>query len=247
MTSRKNGLVMRDTKKLIEMSQKILAEPRLLAAFIDHTLLKPEASARDIQKLCEEALQFSFKAVCVNSNRVALAKTFLDQSSVLIASVVGFPLGAHSPAVKALEAERASHQGASEIDMVIDIGHLKDKNYIEVARDISEVVHAAASCRIKVILETGLLTTDEIRTACQISEESGAHFVKTSTGFLGRGASLEDLQIMSERISEHIEIKASGGIRDLKSACQMIRAGATRIGVSSGVQIIQSQISTSQY
>ncbi len=238
---------MRDTKNQIDTAQKILAEPQLLAAFIDHTLLKPEASSQDIEKLCKEALQFSFKAVCVNPNRVALAKTFLNQSAVLIASVVGFPLGAHASSIKALEAERAEAQGASEIDMVLDIGKLKEKNYIEVASDISGVVQAARSCRIKVILETGLLTSDEIRTACRISEESGAHFVKTSTGFLGRGASLEDLAIMSESISNHIEIKASGGIRDLKSACEMIGAGASRIGTSSGVQLVQALPSTSSY
>jgi deoxyribose-phosphate aldolase len=238
---------MRDPKNQLESAQKILAEPKLLAAFIDHTLLKPEASAQDIEKLCREAMQFSFKAVCVNPNRVALAKAFLNLSQVLIASVVGFPLGAHSAAVKALEAERAEDQGASEIDMVLDIGKLKEKNYIEVASDISGVVQAARSCRIKVILETGLLTSEEIRIACRISEESGAHFVKTSTGFLGRGASLEDLQIMSESISSHIEIKASGGIRDLKTACEMIGAGASRIGTSSGVQLVQALLSTSHY
>ncbi len=238
---------MRDTKILSEAAQNILSEPKKLAAFIDHTLLKPEASATDIQKLCEEAIQFSFKAVCVNPNRVALARTFLEGSPILIASVVGFPLGAHLSQVKIFETERAFQNGSNEIDMVIDLGLLKDKNYLELAKDIAGVVKTAPKCKIKVILETGLLNADEIRVACKISEDSGAHFVKTSTGFLGRGASLEDIRLMNESVSKHIEIKASGGIRDLKSACELIAAGASRIGASSGVQLVQSLPSQSAY
>ena len=238
---------MRDPKISERAAKEVLAAPERLAQYLDHTLLKAEANALDIEKLCQVALKFSFKAVCVNSIRVALAHGFLSGSDVLIASVVGFPLGAHLSAAKALEAERAVDHGASEIDMVLDIGQLKDKNYILVASDISSVVKSASHARVKVILETGLLSSDEIRTACRLSEESGAHFVKTSTGFLGRGASLEDLQLMSESISEHIEIKASGGIKDLKSAAAFIAAGATRIGASGGVAMIQSQVSQSSY
>jgi len=235
---------MRNNKKLIEDAAHILSDPKALSPFIDHTLLKPDATILDILKLCEEAKSFSFKAVCVNPNRVALAKTFLESSKVLLASVVGFPLGAHISAIKAREAKFAISSGASEIDMVMNLGLFKDKSYDEVAIDIRSVVNTCANmsayCKVKVIIETGLLTQDEIRTACKICEDSGAHFVKTSTGFLGRGASLEDIQIMRESVSEKMEIKASGGIRDLKFAAELIAAGASRLGTSSGVQLIQA-------
>ena len=239
---------MRDTKIYALKAQEILAEPRKLAAYIDHTLLKPDASAKDIEKLCDEALQHSFKAVCVNPDRVTLAAAHLKNSKILIASVVGFPLGAHVSAIKAHEAELATAAGASEIDMVLNIGWLKDKLYTEVAYDIRGVVAAAGTKhKVKVILETGLLNPDEIRTACKICEDSGAHFVKTSTGFLGGGASIEDVQLMFESISANMEVKASGGVRDLKFACELIAAGATRIGTSSGVQLIQAQAALSSY
>lgn len=239
---------MRDKESYTLKSREILANPKLLAGFIDHTLLKPETQSHDIKRICNEALQHSFKAVCVNPDRVRLASEYLKGSKVLIASVVGFPLGAHAGEVKVLETELALSFGATEIDMVLNIGQLKEKLYKDVAQDIRRVVIAAGSKQnVKVILETGLLTHDEIRVACRICEENGAHFVKTSTGFLGRGASLEDVQIMFESISDKTEIKASGGIRDLKFACELIAAGATRIGTSSGVQLILAQPVTDSY
>ena len=239
---------MRDTKIYALKAQEILVEPRKLAAYIDHTLLKPETSAKNIEMLCAEAIEHSFKAVCVNPDRVTLAAARLKNSKVLIASVVGFPLGAHVSAIKAHETELAMSAGASEIDMVLNIGWLKDKLYTEVAFDIRGVVAAAgAKHNVKVILETSLLSPDEIRTACKICEDSGAHFVKTSTGFLGGGANIEDVQLMFESVSANMEIKASGGVRDLKFACELISAGATRIGTSAGVQLIHAQAASGSY
>ncbi len=243
---------MRDNKtdqaeSQIQLTNEILAKPALLSAYIDHTLLKADASMTQIEKLCAEAIQYSFKAVCVNPCRVAVASSYLNSSKVLIASVVGFPLGASASSAKAFETELAVQDGASEIDMVINIGWLKEKEFKLVSKDINAVVEAAGPHRVKVILETGLLTKEEIQSACKISEDSGAHFVKTSTGFLGRGASIEDIQIMFESISRKIEIKASGGITDLRFACDLIAAGATRVGTSSGVQLVQNLTATSSY
>ena len=238
---------MRDNKIYVLKAKEILADPRRLAAYIDHTLLKPDARTSDIEKLCAEAIQYSFKAVCVNPDRVAIAKSSLNDAKTLIASVVGFPLGAHLSQIKARETELAIDAGATEIDMVLNIGWLKEKLLAKVASDIREVVKAASSHKVKVIFETGLLTADEIGQACKISEDNGAHFVKTSTGFLGRGASVEDVQIMFQNISEKVEIKASGGVRDIQFACDLIAAGATRIGTSSGVQLVQAQVAKSSY
>ena len=239
---------MRDNKIFIANSKQVLADPLQIARFIDHTLLKPEAQFHDIEKLCSEAVQFNFKAVCVNPTYVSLAKSNLQSSKVLVASVVGFPLGAHLTKTKVFEAKLAVDHGADEIDMVINIGWLRDKKDFEVSQDISAVVACAGTqTKIKVILETSLLNPDEIRRACKLSAESGAHFVKTSTGFSGGGATLENVHTMFDSISEKTEIKASGGIRDLKFACELLAAGATRIGTSSGVQLVQSQASTSTY
>lgn len=238
---------MRDNKIYAAKAQEILAEPHKLAAYIDHTLLKADAKSSDIEKLCAEAIQYSFKAVCVNPCRVAIARSSLNNSKTLIASVIGFPLGASLSSMKAYETELAIKDGATEIDMVINIGWLKEKLFDQVALDIKTVVASASSHKVKVIFETGLLTEDEIRIACKLAEDSGAHFVKTSTGFLGRGASLQDVQIMFQSISDHIEIKASGGVRDIQFACELISAGATRIGTSSGVQLVQAQSALSSY
>ena len=211
-----------------------------LASYIDHTLLKPEATSADIRKICDEARRFHFKAVCVNSGYVPLAVEQLKGSAVLIASVIGFPLGVELSEAKVRETELVVAAGAKEIDMVIRIGAIKEKNYSLAEQDIRAVVKAAESSAIvKVILETGLLTSDEIREACKISEQAGAHFVKTATGFLGRGATLEDISIMKASVSKKIQIKASGGIKTSEQAHAMIAAGAHRLGTSSGVALVQ--------
>lgn len=211
-----------------------------LASFIDHTLLKPEATSEDIRKICEEARRFHFKAVCVNSGYVPLAVEQLKGSTSLVASVVGFPLGVELSDAKVRETELVVGAGAKEIDMVIRVGAIKEKNYSLAEQDIRAVVIAAGKAVIvKVILETGLLTADEVREACKISEQGGAHFVKTATGFLGRGASLEDIAIMKASVSSKIQIKASGGIKTSEQAHAMIAAGATRLGTSSGVALVQ--------
>ncbi len=239
---------MRDNKTYALHAQEVLEDPKKLAAYIDHTLLKPDARLVEIEKLCDEAIQHSFKAVCVNSDRVTLAHSRLKNTKILVASVVGFPFGSHMSFAKARETELAIAAGANEIDMVLNIGWLKDKLLTEVAFDIRGVVAAAGTKHnVKVILETGLLNVEEIRTACKICEDSGAHFVKTSTGFLGRGASLDDVRLMFQNVSANMEIKASGGIRDLKFACDLLAAGATRIGTSSGVQLVQAQKATGDY
>jgi deoxyribose-phosphate aldolase len=212
-----------------------------LASYIDHTLLKPEATEADIKKICAEAKQFQFKAVCVNSGYVELAARELKGSSCLVASVVGFPIGAELSEAKVRETELVIAAGAKEIDMVIRIGAIKERNYSLAEKDIRAVVQAAGGAVVKVILETGLLTLDEIREASKISEQAGAHFVKTATGFLGRGASLEDIAIMKSAISAKMKIKASGGIKTQEQALAMIAAGAHRLGTSSGVALVQGQ------
>jgi deoxyribose-phosphate aldolase len=219
-------------------SNTTLGSPRELASFIDHTLLKADAVDADIVKLCEEAAQHSFKAVCVNPIFVRKTRELLAHSQVLTASVVGFPLGASLSRVKALEAELACRDGASEIDMVIRIDLIKLGRWNEAEADVSEVVQAVAGAPVKVILETGLLTTDEIRQACQLCENAGAAFVKTATGFLGRGATLEDVRLMREFCSPRVQIKASGGVKTFEFAKTLIEAGATRIGTSSGVSLV---------
>lgn len=210
-----------------------------LAAYIDHTLLKPETTKLQARKLCEEALEHHFYAVCVNSGLVSTCREILRSSKVLIASVVGFPLGANDSATKAFETNRAINLGASEIDMVINIGALKAAEYSFVERDIFDVVRAAEGKIVKVILETSLLTDDEKKKACELSVKAGAHFVKTSTGFGGGGASVEDILLMKSVVGQQAKIKASGGIRDLETAKKMIAAGAVRLGTSSGVALVK--------
>ena len=208
-------------------------------AYIDHTLLKADASEAQIRQLCSEAMEYHFCAVCVNSCHAALAARLLEGSGVTLACVAGFPLGAMSTAAKAFEAEDACRNGAREIDMVINVGKLKDGDDPFVEADIRAVAEAAAryGADVKVILETCLLTDEEIRRACRLSEAAGARFVKTSTGFSSGGATTEHVALMRSCVGDRLGVKASGGIRDLKTVMAMIEAGAARIGASAGVQI----------
>jgi deoxyribose-phosphate aldolase len=216
--------------------------PKDMAAFIDHTLLKPSATRDDIIKLCEEAKEFGFAAVCVNPAWVKLARDQLRGSQVAACSVVGFPLGATHPETKAYEARRAIREGAKEIDMVVNIGALKSGDSEYVLQDIRAVVEASrdGSALCKVIIETALLTDEEKRIACRLARKARAHFVKTSTGFASGGATVHDVALMSSEVSEAgMAVKASGGIRSYADAKRMIEAGATRIGASAGVAIVQ--------
>lgn len=210
-----------------------------IARVIDHTLLRADASETDIRKLCAEAREHNFFAVCVNSSFVKLCANELKDSNVAVASVVGFPLGAMDSRAKAFETMRAVEMGATEIDMVLHIGALKEGRLEFVASDIKAVVDAAGTARVKVILETALLTEREKTLACEISRDQGAAFVKTCTGFGGGGATIEDVTLMKSVVGNHCEVKASGGIRDLATAQALLKAGATRLGTSSGVKIIQ--------
>lgn len=210
-----------------------------LARYIDHTLLKPEATGEDIVKLCKDALEHSFYAVCINPSYVDTAVKELQGSLVKVCAVIGFPLGATSTAAKAFEAAEAVDGGAEEVDMVIHVGALKSGNIQYVIDDLAAVVRAAKGNTVKVIIETGLLDKEEKITACRLVKESGAAFVKTSTGFGPGGATIADVQLMRETVGPELGIKASGGVRTAKAARQMIEAGATRIGTSSGVAIIK--------
>ena len=210
-----------------------------LARYIDHTLLKADATANDIEQLCREAMEYHFWSVCVNGSRVAQAYTLVENSGVKVACAVGFPLGAMSADAKRLEVEAAVDDGAQEIDVVLNIGRLKEGDHAYVLRELRDIVEAADERSVKVILETCLLTRDEKIQACQLVVESGAHFVKTSTGFSTAGATTHDVQLLRETVGENFGVKASGGIRDLKVASGMIQAGATRLGTSSGVAIIK--------
>ena len=210
-----------------------------LARFIDHTLLKAEAVARDIEQLCTEARQYRFQAVCVNSLRVAQACHFLEDSDVKVSCVVGFPHGAMSGDVKRFEAEAGIDDGAQEIDVVLNIGRLKEGDDKYVLRELRDVVEAADERTVKVILETCLLTREEKIRACQLVVASGAHFVKTSTGFSTGGATVEDVKLLRETVGPKFGVKAAGGIRDAATALAMIEAGATRLGTSSGVAIVK--------
>lgn len=209
-----------------------------IARFIDHTLLKPEATAQQIEKLCAEAREHNFFSVCVNGSRVELARHCLEDSLVKVAAVVGFPLGAMSSDAKRYETEAAIDDGAQEIDLVLNLGRLKDGDDKYVLRELRDVVEAADEHPVKVILETCLLTNDEKIRACQLAVEAGAHFVKTSTGFSTGGATLEDVKLMRATVGPKFGVKASGGIRDTTAALAMIEAGATRLGTSAGVVIV---------
>jgi deoxyribose-phosphate aldolase len=211
-----------------------------LAPYIDHTLLKPDATKDQIIKLCDEALKYSFKGVCVNSRFVELAHSKLKKSSVLVISVIGFPLGACLSEVKRHEAILATKAGANEIDMVINIGAIKERDWSLVESDIRAVTEGVP-VPVKVILETGLLTHEEIVQACKVSELGGARFVKTCTGFATGSATVEHIALMRSLVSERVEVKASGGIKTYEQARALIAAGATRLGTSSGVQLMTGQ------
>jgi deoxyribose-phosphate aldolase len=222
---------------------------RSIAQMIDHTLLKPNTTEDQIVKLCEEAKEYSFASVCVNPTWVALAAQLLkDAPDVKVCTVIGFPLGATTPEVKAFETTNAIENGATEVDMVINIGALKDKQYELVERDIQAVVKAAeGNALTKVIIETSLLTEEEKKAACELAVKAGADFVKTSTGFSGGGATAEDIALMRKVVGPNLGVKASGGVRDLSDAKAMIDAGATRIGASAGVAIVNGERSEGSY
>lgn len=217
-----------------------------VAGMIDHTLLKPTATPQDVEKLCAEAREYGFKSVCVNAGYASLAKRLLKGSPVLVCIVVGFPLGATTSATKAAETRDAVADGADEIDMVINIGALKAGEYDKVKHDIEAVVEAAKGRTVKVIFETHLLTDEEKVVACQLSKAGGAHFVKTSTGFSGGGATVEDIALMRKVVGPGYGVKASGGVRTTEDAQKMIAAGANRIGASASISIATGKKSESK-
>lgn len=213
-----------------------------LNKYIEHTLLKQDATKEDFIKLFDEAKEHNFLGVCINPAYVKLAKEQLKGTGIKVVTVVGFPLGANLPSVKAYEAACAVEDGADEIDMVINVSAIKDKNYDYVINDIQTVKESCGFSLLKVILETDLLTQEEIKKACELCVQAGADFVKTSTGFVknGVGAKAEDVKLMYDTVSPHgLKVKASGGIRDKETAIKMIEAGAVRLGTSSGVKIAQ--------
>jgi deoxyribose-phosphate aldolase len=212
-----------------------------LSRYIDHTILKPETTSDQVIQICKEAIENNFFAVCVNSSYVPLCAQQLKNTTVKIASVVGFPLGVLDTASKAYETALAIKNGATEIDMVIHVGALKEKNYKYVQDDITAIVAAAAGNKVKVILETALLTDEEKKIACELALKAKAHFVKTCTGFGGGGATVEDIQLMKSVVGSQMEIKASGGVKTAAFAQDLIAAGATRLGTSSGIALIENK------
>ena len=210
-----------------------------IAKYIDHTILKAEATAEDVKKLCKEAREYKFASVCVNGCYAKLVATLLAGTDVKTCVVVGFPLGAMTKEAKAFETTQAIENGATEIDMVINVGALKEKNYELLKEDIEAVVNAAkGKALVKVIIEACLLTDEEKVKACEISKEAKADFVKTSTGFSTGGATKEDIALMRKTVGPEIGVKASGGVRDFKTAMDMINAGASRIGASASISIV---------
>jgi deoxyribose-phosphate aldolase len=219
-----------------------------LSGKIDHTLLRADATKVEITKLIEEAKKYEFASVCVNPTWATYAAEQLANSKVKVCVVIGFPLGANTTAAKAFEASNAIECGATEVDMVINIGALKDGNYDYVEQDIKAVVDAAAGkALVKVIIETCILTDEEKKIGCQLAVKAGTDFVKTSTGFSTGGATVEDVALMRQIVGDKVGVKASGGIRNLEDMQQMIAAGASRIGASSGVKIMEGEQSTSSY
>lgn len=218
-----------------------------VTSLIDHTLLKPEATKEQIITLCEEAKQYDFASVCVNPMWVKTAAEALKGAQSVVCTVIGFPLGASTKETKAFETIDAIQNGATEIDMVIPIGALKEGDHQTVQEHIEAVVQAADGHLVKVILETCLLTKDEVVVACELSKKAGADFVKTSTGFSTGGATVEDIQLMRQTVGPEMGVKASGGVRSKEDVEAMIEAGATRIGASSGVQIAKGEQSKDSY
>jgi deoxyribose-phosphate aldolase len=213
--------------------------PTTLASIIDHTLLKPDALPRDIEKVCQEAIQYGFASVCVHPSYTPLVAELLAGTPVKTCTVIGFPLGATKTEVKAYEARLAEQDGAREVDMVIHIGAIKSGGYQYVENDIGEVVRAVSQgTLVKVILETALLTDEEKMKACELAQQAGAHFVKTSTGFGPGGATAADVALMRRIVGPSMGVKASGGVRTREDAVTMVRAGASRIGASASVQIV---------
>ena len=222
------------------MSKAIAISASSLAAIIDHTLLKPEATPDEVAKLCREAAEYHFASACVNPVYVNLTAELLRNSDVKVCSVAGFPLGASTPETKAFEARQAVEDGAHEVDMVINVGALKAADYVLVRDDIGGVVEVChqAGALCKVIIEAGLLTNEEKRLACQLAQEAGADFVKTSTGFIAGGATVEDVALMRSVVADKMGVKASGGIKTYEQARALVEAGANRIGASAGVEIV---------
>ncbi|MBC1520469.1 deoxyribose-phosphate aldolase [Listeria aquatica] len=218
-----------------------------IAKMIDHTALKPETTKEQIEELTEEAKTYQFASVCVNPTWVKFASSQLADSGVDICTVIGFPLGANTSSVKAFETKDAISNGATEVDMVINIGALKEGNDAFVEQDIKAVVEAADGTLVKVIIETCLLTDEEKVRACKLAVKAGADFVKTSTGFSSGGATVHDIKLMRETVGPDTGVKASGGIRTKEDVLKMIDAGATRIGASAGVAIVSGEAGTSDY
>ncbi|WP_343250013.1 deoxyribose-phosphate aldolase [Diplocloster hominis] len=211
-----------------------------IAGYVDHTILKPQATTEDVKKLCEEAKKYSFASVCINPKHVSFAYDILKDTTVQVCTVIGFPLGANTSEIKALEAKKAVDDGAGEVDMVIDIGAAKEHDYARVKEDVAAVRAAAKSPTIlKVIIETCLLTDEEKVEVCKVCKEAGADFVKTSTGFSTGGATVEDVALMYKTVAPEVKVKASGGIRNKEDADAMIKAGASRLGTSAGIKIVE--------
>jgi deoxyribose-phosphate aldolase len=232
----------------MEIEGSILMATTNIAALIDHTLLKPEATRQQIESLCQEAKEYKFASVCVNPTWVSTAKELLQGSGVMVCTVIGFPLGATTSETKAFETKNAIEHGAEEVDMVINIGALKDHNDELVEKDIRAVVEAAkGKAHTKVIIETSLLTKEEKIRACELSVKAGADYVKTSTGFSTGGATAEDIALMRQTVGPDTGVKASGGVRSTEDVQKMIEAGATRIGASSSIAIVKGQTVTSDY
>ena len=219
-----------------------------VANMIDHTILKAFATTEDVKSICKEAIENNFFSVCINPTHIEFVKKQLEGSSVKVCTVIGFPLGANTPEVKAFETKDAIAKGADEVDMVINIGALKDKNYELVERDIKAVVDAAdKKALVKVIIETCYLTDEEKKIACELAVKAGTDYVKTSTGFGTGGSTPADIKLMRETVGENIGVKASGGVRNEKDAVAVIESGASRIGASSSVAIINGDTAKGDY
>jgi deoxyribose-phosphate aldolase len=225
----------------------LIESPEKIAKMIDHTNLKADATSEDIEKLCNEAKEYGFASVCVNPANVKLCEDFLKKSDVNVCTVISFPLGANTSKMKFFETRDAVGFGASEIDMVMNIGALKSGLEEAVKEDISGVVAAAEGNLVKVIIETALLTDEEKILACSIAKDAGADFIKTSTGFGYSGATVEDIALIKKTIGASMGIKASGGIKNIKTVFDMVKAGATRIGTSSGVKIMEEIIRLNEH
>ena len=206
---------------------------------IDHTVLKADTPLETVKRICDEAIEYGFASVCINPCHVAYCADYLKDSDVNVCTVIGFPLGANTSAVKAFETKDAIANGADEIDMVMNIGALKDKNYDLVRDDVKAIVEAANGTLVKVILETCLLTEDEIKKACELCVEAKADYVKTSTGFSTRGATIEDVQIMKAAVQGKAKVKAAGGVRTHEDMVKIVEAGADRIGTSAGCSLVE--------